>query len=122
MKTQRKKLEKLNLTQQSPFLEIHVGSRTYLQSAKIVMIAADISYSYIYLSDGKRIIVSTNIQKLEERFLQHENMVRVHRSFMINTQYLQHVDGVNAFLINDIQCVISRRKRNDLFNVIQINN
>jgi len=86
------------------------------------MIQADISYSYLYLKSGRKVIVSTNIQKLEERFLPFRNMVRIHRSTMINTQFLKYVDGTNAYLINDMHCVISRRKRNDLFQAIQIIN
>lgn len=123
MKTIRKKIQKTDFDSTvSPFQMVHVGSRMSIEPADIIMISADISYSYIHLSNGKRIIVSTNIQKLEERFLPFINMVRVHRSFMINTQFLKHIDGVNAFLVNDIQCIISRRKRNDLFKAIQVNN
>jgi DNA-binding LytR/AlgR family response regulator len=120
MKTIRKKIQKIDLTSTaSPFQTVHVGSRMSIEPADIIMISADISYSYIHLSSGKRIIVSTNIQKLEERFLPFVNMVRVHRSYMINTQFLKHIDGVNAILVNDIQCIISRRKRVDLFNAMQ---
>lgn len=121
MSTSRKKLTK-NFTESiSPFTSVHVGSRLAFFPTDIVMIQADISYSFLYLKNGKRIIVSTNIQKLEESFLPFRNMVRVHRSFMINTHFLKYVDGTNAFLVNDMQCVISRRKRMDLFNAIQIN-
>lgn len=122
MKTQRIKLAKDFTQPDCPFIDVHVGSRMKLGSSDIVMIEADIRYSFLYLKNGKKVIVSTNIQKLEERFLPFRNMVRVHRSFMINTQFLKYVDGANAFLVNDMQCVISRRKRNDLFNAIQTNN
>ncbi|MBK6975907.1 MAG: LytTR family transcriptional regulator DNA-binding domain-containing protein [Cytophagaceae bacterium] len=61
---------------------IHVGSRTYLSPDEIEFIQADFSYSHIFLKNGRRILVSTNLQKLQERF--GENMVRVHRSFLIN--------------------------------------
>jgi DNA-binding LytR/AlgR family response regulator len=122
MKTIRKTLKKDYSSCISPFKEVHVGSRMDINPADIVMITADISYSYLYLASGQRVIVSTNIQKLEERFLPFGNMVRIHRSTMINTQYLKYVDGANAFLINDIQCVISRRRKNNLINSIQIIN
>ncbi|MCP9763572.1 LytR/AlgR family response regulator transcription factor [Lacihabitans soyangensis] len=122
MSTSRKKITK-NFTESiAPFTSVHVGSRLEFFPTEIVMIQADISYSFLYLKNGQRIIVSTNIQKLEERFLPFRNMVRIHRSFMINTQFLKYVEGSNAFLINDMQCVISRRKRNDLFQSIQILN
>ena len=122
MKTIRKKLEKNFTKTMCPFTEVHVGSRMEISPTDIVMIKADISYSYLYLKTGRRIIVSTNIQTLEERFLPFRNMVRIHRSTMINTQFLKYVDGTNAFLVNDMQCVISRRKRNDLFQAIHIIN
>ena len=122
MKTIRKKLTKDFTESISPFTSVHVGSRLEFFPTEIVMIEADVSYSFLYLKNGQRIIVSTNIQKLEERFLPFMNMVRVHRSYMINTQFLKHIDGVNAILVNDIQCIISRRKRNDLFNAMQIIN
>lgn len=122
MKTIRKKIEKDLSIDWCPFTEVHVGSRLEICPTEIIMISAEVSYSFIHLKNGKKIIVSTNIQKLEERFLPFRNMVRVHRSFMINTQFLKYVNGVNAHLTNDMQCVISRRKRNDLFNAIQINN
>jgi hypothetical protein len=61
---------------------IHVGSRTYLPVDDIEFIKADFSYSHIFLRNGKRILVSTNLQKLQNRF--GAAMVRVHRSFLVN--------------------------------------
>jgi two-component system LytT family response regulator len=122
MKTRNKIVDPNHIFDSSVFMQVHVGSRTYIEPTEIIMISADINYSYIYLSNGKKIFVSTNIQKLQERLLGVKNIVRVHRSFIINTKYLKYVDGVNAYLINDNQCIISRRKRNDLFNTIRINN
>ncbi|MCF8324997.1 MAG: LytTR family transcriptional regulator [Leadbetterella sp.] len=119
MKTTRKKLTKDFTESISTFTSVHVGSRLEFFPTEIVMIEADVSYSFLYLKNGQRIIVSTNIQKLEERFLPFMNMVRVHRSYMINTEFLKQIDGVNAILVNDIQCIISRRKRIDLFNAMQ---
>ncbi len=106
---------------ETPFLsnlkrkvKIHVGSRTLLSPEEIVMISAEISYSYIHLSDGRRIIVSTNIQKLQERLLGFRQMVRVHRSFIINVNYLKTFDDKNAALRNNLSCPISRRKKVNL--------
>lgn len=122
MKTTRKRINKDFTIQPSNFMAVNVGSKTAIFPYEIVMIKADTSYSYLFMTDGRKIMVSTNIQKLEERFLHCQSIVRVHRSFLINTQFLKFIDGKNAVLANDIQCVISRRKRNDLFNAIQINN
>jgi two-component system, LytTR family, response regulator len=122
MRTIRKKIIKdYSLIQESPFTEVHVGSRTHIQPSDIVLVCADISYSYIHLSDGTRIIVSTNIQKLEERFLAFQNMVRVHRSYMINTDYFLNLEGNKVHLANDIECLVSRRKRENLLDLVQVN-
>lgn len=97
---------------------IHVGSRTELMPEEIVMISAEISYSYIHLRDGRKIIVSTNIQKLQERLLGIRYIVRVHRSYMINISYLRGFDKYTAELRNDLYCPISRRKKINLENAL----
>lgn len=122
MKTIRKKLKKDFSNCTLPIKEVHVGSRMEVNPTEIVMITADISYSKLYLENGQKVMVSTNIQKLEERFLPFSNIVRIHRSTMINTQFLKYVDGSKAVLTNNLQCVISRRKKNDLFQAIQKTN
>ena len=119
MKTQRKKIEKIQTSSEMTFNAVHVGSRMEIFPSDIIMISADISYSFIHLSDGKRIIVSTNIQKLEERLLPFRNMVRVHRSYMINTEFLNSSTETTAFLKNDLSCTISRRKKINLENALK---
>jgi DNA-binding LytR/AlgR family response regulator len=42
------------------------------------------SYSHIFLSDGRKILVSTHLMKLERRF--GDKMVRVHRSYLVNPE------------------------------------
>ncbi len=118
MKTRNRILEPNPKMWSRAFTQIHVGSRTYIKPAEIVMISADISYSYIYLSDGKKIIVSTNIQKLQERLLGVQHIVRVHRSHIINVNYLQSFDKGRAALKNNWSCPVSRRKRDNLEQAI----
>lgn len=114
MKTRSKILEPNPALWSSAFSQVHVGSRTFIRPAEIVMISADISYSYIHLSDGKKIIVSTNIQKLQERLLGVRNMVRVHRSHIINVAYLKTINGKTVGMKNNLVCPISRRKKINL--------
>jgi DNA-binding LytR/AlgR family response regulator len=82
------------------------------------MIMAEISYSYIYLRNGRKIVVSTNIQKLQERLLGIQEMVRVHRSHIININYLQSHTATQAALKNNLYCPISRRKKINLENAL----
>jgi DNA-binding LytR/AlgR family response regulator len=105
----------------SPFTAVHVGSRSHIQPANIIMIVADINYSTIFLIDGKKILVSTNIKKLDERFHTFHNMVRVHRSYMLNTQYLKSIAGNTALLSDNKSCQISRRKMQNLLDTMPKN-
>ena len=118
MKTRNKILEPNPSICSSAFSQVHVGSRTYIKPAEIILISADISYSYIHLSNGKKIIVSTNIQKLQERLLGVRNMVRVHRSHIINVDYLKTFNETKAALKNNLSCPISRRKKINLENAL----
>lgn len=90
--------------------DIHVGSRTHIQPNSVVMIQADINYSLIYLLDGNRVIVSTCLKKLENRFAPIDSFARVHKSYLVNLDYFKsYTEG--AFLLeNDLKCIVSRRK------------
>lgn len=91
---------------------VHVGSRTYLPIDEIEFIKADFSYSLIFLKNGKSLLVSTNIQKLQQRF--GENMIRVHRSFLINPR-AEIQFGENDFISkNGHKGLISRRLKKNL--------
>ncbi|MDZ7934454.1 MAG: LytTR family DNA-binding domain-containing protein [Emticicia sp.] len=89
---------------------IHVGSRTYVPPETIIMIEADINYSLIYLLDGNRVIVSTCLKKLEDRFAEVDSFARVHKSYLVNLNYLKFYEEGEFFLENDLKCVVSRRK------------
>lgn len=86
---------------------IHVGSRTFLPVDEIEFIKADFSYSHIFLKNGNRILVSTNLQKLQERF--GETMVRVHRSFLINPEANIEIFGKEFISPTGRKGLISRR-------------
>lgn len=89
---------------------IHVGSRTYLLPESVIMIQAEINYSLIYLLDGKKVIVSTCLKKLENRFAIIHSFARVHKSFLINLDYLKSYQAGYFLLENDLTCSVSRRK------------
>lgn len=89
---------------------IHVGSRTHIQPDTVVMIQADINYSLIYLLNGNKVIVSTCLKKLENRFAPINSFARVHKSFIVNLDYLKSYEEGQFLLENDLKCVVSRRK------------
>jgi len=89
---------------------IHVGSRTYVPPETIVMIQAEINYSMIFLTDGSKVIVSTCLKKLENRFAIIHSFARVHKSYLVNLDYFKSYNEGHFLLENDLTCVVSRRK------------
>ncbi len=90
--------------------DIHVGSRTYVPPETIVMIQADINYSMIFLTNGNKVIVSTCLKKLENRFAIIHSFARVHKSYLVNLDYFKSYYEGHFLLENDLKCIVSRRK------------
>lgn len=91
---------------------VHVGSRTHLEVGAIVMIKADISYSHIFMADGSRMLVSTHLLRLQERFGNH--LIRIHRSYLLNPIFYYKIDGKSLETCLGHTCPISRRMRKNL--------
>lgn len=94
--------------------KLHVGGHKKLFLKEIIMVIADTNYSQVHLSSGKIVCTSTNIGKIESRLADFQNFKRVHRSYLINTDYLQAINGNTIFLKNGLTCLVSRRKREGL--------
>ena len=90
--------------------DIHVGSRTYILPDSVVMIQAEINYSMIYLTNGNKVIVSTCLKKLENRFAVIQSFARVHKSYLVNLNYFKSYNEGHFLLQNDLKCIVSRRK------------
>jgi two-component system LytT family response regulator len=88
----------------------------YLNTKEIIRVEADRSYSWFYLVDRRKILVSRNLKEYQE-LLTDRNFFRTHNSHLINLEhvkkYIRHEGG--AIELDDgSQVPISRGKR-DLF-------
>ena len=75
----------------------------------IINMDADINYTVITMNTGQKIMVAMTLKKIEARFNEHKNFVRVNRSTILNTDYafLQE----NTYILPDKRVVeFSRRK------------
>jgi two-component system LytT family response regulator len=73
------------------FLEIDEHSR-FLKINTIVCIAAAGDYSEIFTTDGKKSLVLKPLKEWEER-LPEKYFTRIHRSAIINLEYIERIDG-----------------------------
>lgn len=88
----------------------------YLNTKEIIRIEADRSYSWFFLKDKRKLLVSRNLKEYQE-LLTDRNFFRTHNSHLINLEhvkkYIRHEGGAIE-LIDGSQVPISRGKR-DLF-------
>lgn len=89
---------------------IHIGSRTHVPASQILMIKADINYSYVYLLNGKCLYSSTTLAKIQKRLERVGGFSRVHSSYLINEKLLQYSSAGEYKAAENLTFLVSRRK------------
>ena len=94
---------------------IKVGGRRKIDQSNILMLKADSNYTYIYLKDGTKFLVSYNLQKIAERLTNTSGFIRPNRSLLFNALYISSFDeNLLQLSLPDgqpmCQATISRRK------------
>lgn len=114
-------------TSSQHFCEI-VRGKIYFQRTKkniplheIIMLQGDINYSLFYLQSGRKVLIPRTL-KIFEALLENYNFLRTHRGFLINCDHLLRIDKLQeeAFLTNDLQASISRRRRTEVSRRLQL--
>ena len=70
-------------------LHIHVGSRRYIPPEEIQHLESDLNYTLISLIDGKKILSSTTLKKIESRLVSFKNFVRVNKSLIESLDFVE---------------------------------
>lgn len=82
-------LKKLKYTDRL-FIELGMQIR-FLKISEIVLIAAEGDYSMVFLTNGTKGLVSKSLKEWEDR-LPEDFFCRIHRSSIINTEYIDRID------------------------------
>jgi two-component system LytT family response regulator len=69
----------------------HKESVNFIKISKITHVTASGEYSYVHTDDGKELITSKSLNEWEQR-LPDQNFCRVHRSTIINFDYIIKID------------------------------
>ena len=88
----------------------------YLNTNEIVRVEADRSYSWFFLNDGRKFLVSRNLKEYQE-LLSDRNFFRTHNSHLINLSFVKKFirqEGGYILMENESTVPISRGKK-DLF-------
>ncbi|MGK6353138.1 response regulator [Parapedobacter sp. DT-150] len=98
------------------FIRIENGRFEKLALEDLLYLEADRSYCHVYTRQ-QRVTLSEPLNKLQER-ISHENLVRIHRSYVINTVAVEAIDH-NTVIINGIVLPIGQSYEADFFSKIQ---
>lgn len=91
-----------------------------VEISDIVRCQADSNYTLIFLKDGRK-IVSTKTLKEYNNLLDERTFMRVHNSFLINVDHIKKYikgDGGQVVMSDDSIVEVSRRRKNDLLEVL----
>ena len=113
-----------NLQQHPPVLDKIalpvVTGLEFIEANDIVKIEGLNVYAVFHLSNGKKITVSRTLKECEH-LLVRRNFIRVHKSFIINLQYLKRYikgEGGSVILTDGSEVEVSRRSKNEFLKRI----
>ncbi len=86
----------------------------------IVHIEGDRNYSYIYLKNGSKKLVTKTLSDLEE-LLDTKGFFRCHRSHILNREHIIDSKGLTALLTTNIRVPVSRRKKKSFLDWFEAN-
>lgn len=98
------------------------GGYTMINFDEIINIEADSNYSIFYL-DGKEKITVSKVLKEYEEILPENKFVRIHKSSIINLDYLKEYhskNGLEVALKNGVKIAVSRRRASEFVEKIKL--
>jgi len=110
MANMRKKLA-VNTTESVTLLNIH----------EIMHCESNRNYTYIYMADNKKLIVSKTLMEFEEVLMKY-NFLRIHKSHLVNINYLEKYmksEGGFVLLTDGTKLPVAIRKKEYLFKELE---
>lgn len=92
----------------------------FVDPKNIIYINADRSYSEIFISNSKKMVVSKSLMDFQE-LLSDFDFFRIHKSHLINLEHVKkfiRTDGGYAEMSNGERIMISRRKKEEFIEVM----
>lgn len=89
---------------------------------EILYCQSDGNYTHVVLKEGKEHLVSKNIKSIE-KMMPKNLFLRVHKSFIVNTNYIAEYirgDGGKIIMINKKSIPVSRSHKSQLFSLLRI--
>jgi len=106
------------------FMEtVKIFRKKHVPPSEVVMLKADINYTEIHFANGTTIVLAKTLKKLQNDFYPY-GFFRINKTNMINLNYLLRTidDFSHVVLKNRLELNVSRRRREDLKNLIHQKN
>lgn len=120
----RKQLSHLLSTAQSKSFERIIlqtsNGPVFAMTKDIVRIETYGNYTFVFLVEGDRMLVSRNLKEFEE-MLPEPEFFRVHQSHIVNTSYVNKVikeDGDHVVMTDGEKIPVSRRRKEEFMNIV----
>ncbi|UXX79946.1 LytTR family DNA-binding domain-containing protein [Reichenbachiella carrageenanivorans] len=90
----------------------------FLPVEEVVYIDADGAYSYIYMADGSKQLVSKKLKYFDDMLVGSSDFVRIHRSHLLNLRFVKKYNRHESMveLENDITLQVARSHKVELEN------
>ncbi|MCD0465019.1 LytTR family DNA-binding domain-containing protein [Flavobacterium sp. ENC] len=85
------------------------GITVKIQPTQIMYIRSMQNYIEIYAENSKKSIIHQTLKSIADQ-LPTENFLQIHRSYIVNTKYITHIDGFRLSLKNTILPIARNRK------------
>lgn len=85
----------------------------FIKTKKIILIEADGAYTKVWQVDDKPLLISKSIKFFERLIQNHLQFYKIHRSSIININYIQKYSKREGYLtlLNDISAKVAREKK-----------
>jgi two-component system LytT family response regulator len=94
----------------------------FIKVSEVIFFEADGAYCNIYINDGSKIIVSKNLKHFQNMLEFNKNFIRVHRSNIVNIDYVTKYNKNNSELVlEQNHCIkVSKSFKKDFNDIINI--
>ncbi len=120
---QRRFAQLLKTTKEKSFERITLATSTghvFTKTQDITRLETYGNYSFVYLANGDRLLVSRNLKEFEE-MLPEPDFFRIHQSHIVNTLFVKKVikdDGDHVVMTDGVKIPISRRRKEEFMNAV----
>lgn len=95
-----------------PTIQLSVTEGVFsIQPSDIIRLEASSNYTFIYFANRKPLLIAKVLKEFEQ-LLSCFGFIRIHRSHLVNTAHISHVDAMGRVVMRDAsRAGVSRRKR-----------